>query len=57
MMQPILSSFINAPRTQRVFELVRVLSDIAVYELFPGQPDETAVFLEEAFQDHAEKRQ
>jgi hypothetical protein len=57
MMQPILSSFINAPRTQRVFELVRVLSDIPTYELFPGQPDETAIFLEEAFQGHAEQRQ
>jgi hypothetical protein len=49
-MQPLLSGFINAPRTQRVFELVRLLSTVATYELFPGDPDETAIFLQEAFQ-------
>lgn len=49
MAQPILSSFINSPHSKRVFEVVRMLSSARVYRLHPGQPDETAIHLEEAF--------
>jgi hypothetical protein len=49
MAQPILSSFINSPHSKRVFEVVRMLSSARVYRLHPGQPDETAIHLEEVF--------
>ena len=49
MAQPILSSFINSPHSKRVFEVVRMLSSARVYRLHPGQPDQTAIHLEEAF--------
>jgi hypothetical protein len=51
MAQPILSSFINSPHSKRVFEVVRMLSAARVYRLHPGQPDETAIHLEEVFAD------
>jgi len=48
-LQPLMSSFLNASHSRRVFELVRLLATAKVYELHPGAPDETALFLEEAF--------
>jgi hypothetical protein len=48
-LQPLMSSFLNASHSRRVFELVRLLATAKVYELRPGAPDETALFLEEAF--------
>jgi hypothetical protein len=48
-LQPIVSGFLSASYRQRVFELVRMLGGVRTYELHPGQPDETAAFLEEAF--------
>lgn len=48
-LQPLLSSFLNAAHSRRVFELVRLLSRSNVYRLHPGDPDETAQYLEEVF--------
>ena len=46
-LRPIYSSFANAPHTQRVFELIRLLSRARLYALWPGDPDETALSIEE----------
>ncbi|HKB80184.1 MAG TPA: hypothetical protein VKH35_10740 [Thermoanaerobaculia bacterium] len=46
-LRPIYSSFANAPHTQRVFELIRLLSHAKLYALWPGDPDETAHSIEE----------
>lgn len=51
MLQPILSSFINASHRQRIFELVRMLSSTRVYRLHPGLPDATADHLQEVFEN------
>jgi hypothetical protein len=48
-LQPLMSSFLNASHSQRVFELARLLGRSKVYRLHPGGPDETAAYLEEAF--------
>jgi hypothetical protein len=48
-LQPIVSGFLSASYRQRVFELVRMLGAARMYDLHPGQPDDTAAFLEEAF--------
>jgi hypothetical protein len=48
-LQPLMSSFLNETRSRRVFELARLLSAAKVYRLHPGNPDATAVYLEEAF--------
>jgi hypothetical protein len=48
-LQPLMSSFLNAPHSQRVFELTRLLASAKVYQLCPGEPDTTAQYLEEAF--------
>jgi hypothetical protein len=46
-LRPIYSSFVNAPHTQRVFELIRLLSRARLYALWPGDPDHTARSIEE----------
>lgn len=48
-LQPLMSSFLNAPHSRRVFELTRLLSTTKVYQLHPGDPDATAIYLEKAF--------
>lgn len=48
-LQPLMSSFLNAAHSRRVFELVKLLSSTAVYRLHPGDPDETADYLQEVF--------
>ena len=48
-LQPLMSSFLNASHSRRVFELARLLSSAQVYQLHPGDPDDTAAYLEEAF--------
>jgi hypothetical protein len=48
-LQPLMSSFLNASHSRRVFELARLLSTAKVYHLHPGDPDTTAQFVEEAF--------
>jgi hypothetical protein len=48
-LQPLMSSFLNAPHSRRIFELTRLLSSAKVYQLRPGDPDATAQYLEEAF--------
>jgi hypothetical protein len=48
-LQPLLSSFLNASHSRRVFELTRLLATAKVYQLHLGSPDETAIYLEEAF--------
>jgi hypothetical protein len=48
-LQPLMSSFLNASHSRRVFELTRLLSTAKVYQLHPGDPDATAAYLEEAF--------
>ncbi|HEY4944006.1 MAG TPA: hypothetical protein VII56_21430 [Rhizomicrobium sp.] len=47
-LQPLMSSFLNAPHGRRIFELSRLLSAANVYELRLGGPDETAAYLERA---------
>ena len=49
-LRPIYSSFANAPHTQRVFELIRLLSRARLYALWPGHPDEAARAIEEVVQ-------
>jgi hypothetical protein len=46
-LRPIYSSFANAPHTQRVFELIRLLSRARLYALWPGHPEHTALSIEE----------
>lgn len=46
-LQPVGASMVNAPRTQRVFEMARLLARSAVYEITAGPPDEAAATLEE----------
>lgn len=48
-LQPLMSSFLNAPHSRRIFELTKLLSGAKVYQLHPGDPDETADYLEQAF--------
>ena len=48
-LQPLMSSFLNAPHSRRIFELTRLLATTKVYQLHLGDPDETALYLEEAF--------
>lgn len=48
-LQPLMSSFLNASHRRRVFDLVRLLARTRVYRLHPGDPDETADYLQEAF--------
>jgi hypothetical protein len=48
-LQPLMGSFLNTSHSQRVFELVRLLSTTKVYRLYPGDPDATAEYLEEVF--------
>lgn len=48
-LQPLMSSFLNASHSRRIFELTRLLATTKVYQLHLGDPDETAVYLEEAF--------
>jgi hypothetical protein len=48
-LQPLMSSFLNAPHSRRVFELTRLLSSAKVYQLHLGDPDVTAAYLEEMF--------
>ena len=48
-LQPLMSSFLNAPHSRRIFELTKLLATAKVYKLHPGDPDETALYLEEAF--------
>jgi hypothetical protein len=45
-LQPVSSSFVNAPKAQRVFELGRMLSQSRVFRLAPGDPDETGTLVE-----------
>jgi hypothetical protein len=47
-LQPVGSSFANAASTERVFQLVRMLSRSRVFHLWPGSPDDTAALLESA---------
>ena len=47
-LQPVGSSFANAASTERVFQLVRLLSRAGVFHLWAGSPDETASLLEPA---------
>jgi hypothetical protein len=44
-----MSSFLNQSHSRRIFELTRLLATAKVYQLHPGDPDETALYLEEAF--------
>jgi len=48
-LQPLMSSFLNAPHSRRVFELTRLLANSKVYRLHPGNPDDTARYIEEFF--------
>jgi hypothetical protein len=48
-LQPLMSSFLNQSHSRRIFELTRLLATAKVYQLYPGDPDVTALYLEEAF--------
>ncbi|HEY6843047.1 MAG TPA: hypothetical protein VI391_02690 [Thermoanaerobaculia bacterium] len=47
-LQPIYSSFVDTPHTQRTFELIQLLSRARLYALRPGDPDDAARHIEEA---------
>jgi energy-coupling factor transporter ATP-binding protein EcfA2 len=46
-LQPLASSLANRPATLRVFEMVRMLSRVRTYGVVAGDPDDTAVLIEE----------
>jgi hypothetical protein len=46
-LQPLMSSFVNESHRRRVFDLVHLLAAARVYELHPGDPDETANHIQE----------
>jgi hypothetical protein len=48
-LQPLMSSFLNASHSRRIFELTRLLAGGKVYQLNPGDPDATAEYIEEYF--------
>jgi hypothetical protein len=48
-LQPLMSSFLNASHSRRIFELTRLLASGKVYQLHPGDPDATAEYIEEFF--------
>jgi hypothetical protein len=48
-LQPLMSSFLNASHSRRIFELTRLLGSAKVYQLHPGEPDTTAAYIEEFF--------
>lgn len=48
-LQPLMSSFLNAPHSRRIFELTQLLSNGKVYQLNPGDPDATGKYIEEFF--------
>jgi hypothetical protein len=48
-LQPLMSSFLNASHSRRVFELTRLLASAKLYQLRPGDPDSTAQHIEEVF--------
>lgn len=48
LLQPLPTSLGNRPATQRVFEMVRLLSRVRAYRLLVGDPDETAKLVEES---------
>ena len=53
MLQPLSSSLVNAPRTQRVFELARMLAGCEVFRLSPANPDDTAALVERTLRGSA----
>lgn len=48
-LQPGMSSFLDVSHSRRIFDLTRMLARCKVYQLELGEPDETALYLEEAF--------
>jgi hypothetical protein len=48
-LQPLMSSFLNASHSRRIFELTQLLSNGKVYQLNPGDPDATGQHIEEFF--------
>jgi hypothetical protein len=46
-LQPLASSLVSRPATQRVFEMVRMISRVRTYRLLASDPDDTAVLIEE----------
>ena len=47
MLQPTPVSMLNASPARRMLEMVRLVSSVRMYDLYPGHPDETARILEE----------
>jgi hypothetical protein len=48
LLQPLPMSMLNTSPARRMMQLIQLLANVRVYELFPGHPDETALILEEA---------
>jgi hypothetical protein len=46
-LQPMYSSFANAPHSRRAFELIRLLGHARLFSIHPGHPDEAATRIEE----------
>jgi hypothetical protein len=46
-LQPVSSSLVNAPNGRRIVELARMLATSRVFRLAPGDPDETALLIEQ----------
>ncbi len=51
LLQPVVGSLVNAPRTQRVFEMARMLATACIFRLSPGAPDETAALVETTLEE------
>ena len=47
LLQPIPISMLNVSPARRMMEMVRLISSVRMYDLYPGHPDETAKILEE----------
>ena len=50
LLQPIPVSMLNASPARRMMEMIRLVSSVRMYDLYPGHPDETAALLEEIAQ-------
>jgi hypothetical protein len=48
LLQPLPRSMLNLSPARRMMQMTRILSSVRVFDLYPGNPDDTARILEEA---------
>lgn len=50
-LQPLAASLVNQSPTQRVFQLIRIMSGVSCWQLTAGDPDETAEMIQHTLED------